>query len=171
MATIHAGLGTIAELLGLYIVLVAATSIVPKRLSFKRWKPWMRTELALWWLVIVLGIGTYYVWYVAPASNRAPQSAAATMQSQKTLVRITNFQFQPKELSIAAGATVEWIDETGRHSVEADDGSFKSEVLTAGGRFEYRFDRPGVYSYYCGFHGDKGGKNMAGVIRVESPSR
>ena len=49
VATVHAALGTVAELLGIYIVLVAATSIVPERLRFQRWKLWMRTELVLWW--------------------------------------------------------------------------------------------------------------------------
>ncbi|MFY9584171.1 MAG: DUF420 domain-containing protein, partial [Candidatus Acidiferrales bacterium] len=69
VATIHAALGAAAELLGLYIVLVAATSIVPRRLRFQNWKVWMRSELALWWLVVLIGVGTYYVWYMAPAAN------------------------------------------------------------------------------------------------------
>jgi plastocyanin len=84
-------------------------------------------------------------------------------------VRITNFQFEPRELTIDAGTTVEWIDQTGRHTVSADDESFKSEVLTAGGVFEHRFDAPGLYPYYCEFHGDKHGKEMAGVITVKTP--
>src|SRR6185503_13643029 len=35
---VHATLGTIAEVLGLYIVLVAATKILPKKLRFKRYR-------------------------------------------------------------------------------------------------------------------------------------
>jgi uncharacterized membrane protein YozB (DUF420 family) len=66
LAAAHAALGTLAELLGLYILLVAGTSIVPKRLRFTRYKPWMRTALALWWVVLLLGVGTYVRWYVAP---------------------------------------------------------------------------------------------------------
>lgn len=49
VATSHAALGIVAELFGLYIVLVAGTNIVPRRLRFQRWKLWMRAELALWW--------------------------------------------------------------------------------------------------------------------------
>src|SRR5947207_14843827 len=45
---VHAVLGTIAEVFGLYIVLVAGTKLLPRKLKFKRYKPWMRTELALW---------------------------------------------------------------------------------------------------------------------------
>jgi uncharacterized membrane protein YozB (DUF420 family) len=66
LAGVHAALGTIAELLGLYILVVAGTDILPKRLRFTGYKPWMRTALALWWLVLLLGVATYFRWYVAP---------------------------------------------------------------------------------------------------------
>jgi hypothetical protein len=57
--------GIAAEVLGIYIILVAGTNWVPARLRFRRYKLWMRTELALWWLVLLAGIGTYYVWTAA----------------------------------------------------------------------------------------------------------
>ena len=66
IAAVHAALGTAAELLGIYIVLVAATQVIPTSLRFTEWKRWMRIELALWMLALVWGIGTYYEWYVAP---------------------------------------------------------------------------------------------------------
>jgi uncharacterized membrane protein YozB (DUF420 family) len=65
-AVIHALLGTTAEVLGLYIVVVAGTNVLPQWLRFKNWKYWMRTELVLWIIVLFTGIGTYYAWYVAP---------------------------------------------------------------------------------------------------------
>jgi len=65
-AIMHAALGITAELMGLYIVLVAGTDVLPQRLRFKRWKWWMRTELALWAIVVLSGVGTYWAWYVAP---------------------------------------------------------------------------------------------------------
>jgi len=173
---LHAALGTIVELLGLYIVLVAATNLLPQRLKFDRYQPWMRTCLALWWLVILLGVSTYYVWYVKgetkpvaqpQATEKKPSAQAAT----RVTVKISNFQFTPKEVTIPAGATVEWIDEAGRHTVEADDGSFKSETLTANGKFEHLFDKPGAYPYFCTFHGDKHGVEMAGVINVTEASK
>jgi uncharacterized membrane protein YozB (DUF420 family) len=64
--TIHAVLGMTAELLGLYIVVVAGTNILPTNLRFRHWKRWMRTELVLWVIVLVSGVGTYYAWYIAP---------------------------------------------------------------------------------------------------------
>ena len=66
VATIHAALGIMAELLGLYIVIVAGTNVLPQWLRFKDWKLWMRTELVLWTVVLVIGVATYYAWYVAP---------------------------------------------------------------------------------------------------------
>ena len=65
-ATIHALLGGTAELLGLYIVVVAGTRVLPQWLRFKDWKRWMRTELMLWSIVVLTGAGTYYAWYIAP---------------------------------------------------------------------------------------------------------
>jgi plastocyanin/uncharacterized membrane protein YozB (DUF420 family) len=168
-AFIHATLGTIAEVLGLYIVLVAATNILPAKLKFDRYRPWMLTELTLWWVVILLGLGTYYFWYIrtTPVNQTATVTESSKPTDTKVTVRISNFQFEPKELTIKVGTTVEWTDETGRHTVEADDNSFKSDMLQAGGKFEHKFDTPGIVPYFCGLHGDKGGKMMAGVIKVE----
>jgi uncharacterized membrane protein YozB (DUF420 family) len=66
LATGHATMGCIAELLGLYIILVAGTRILPERLRFVRYKSWMRTELVIWWLALLLGLTTYLRWYIAP---------------------------------------------------------------------------------------------------------
>ncbi len=63
---IHAALGITAELLGLYIVLVAGTNVLPAWLRFTNWKRWMRTEFVLWFVVVITGLGTYYAWYIAP---------------------------------------------------------------------------------------------------------
>jgi uncharacterized membrane protein YozB (DUF420 family) len=63
VATIHGVLGVLAEILGLYIVLVAGIKILPETWRFKRWKLWMRIELALWGVVLMMGVVTYWVWY------------------------------------------------------------------------------------------------------------
>jgi uncharacterized membrane protein YozB (DUF420 family) len=66
IATVHGVLGALAEILGLYILLVAGTNILPKTWRIQRWKLWMRVELALWWIVLLTGFGTYYFLYAAP---------------------------------------------------------------------------------------------------------
>jgi uncharacterized membrane protein YozB (DUF420 family) len=65
-AILHGVMGIAAELLGLYIVMVAGTNVLPTVLRFKHWKWWMRTELVLWSAVVLSGVGTYYAWYIAP---------------------------------------------------------------------------------------------------------
>jgi uncharacterized membrane protein YozB (DUF420 family) len=63
VATIHGVFGALAEIFGLYIALVAGTKILPEAWRLKRWKLWMRVELALWWFVLMMGALTYWVWY------------------------------------------------------------------------------------------------------------
>ena len=64
LATVHAGLGTVAELAALYILVAAGTRMLPEKLRITRYKAWMRTVLLLWWLVVLLGFATYVRWYV-----------------------------------------------------------------------------------------------------------
>lgn len=63
LATAHAALGSIAELAALYILIAAGTRLLPERLRITQYKFWMRTLLALWWLVLFLGFATYTRWY------------------------------------------------------------------------------------------------------------
>jgi len=94
---------------------------------------------------------------------RFTQTATA---NQNSVVMINGSTFDPKVLKVKRGTTVEWINNSNRHSVDADDGSFNSEVLKQGEKFQHTFDRSGTYPYYCRFHGAKGGKEMAGKIVV-----
>jgi len=66
VAMTHALVGIAAETLGLYIVVVAGTNLLPQWLCFTHWKRWMRAEAVLWSIVLLSGVGTYYAWYVAP---------------------------------------------------------------------------------------------------------
>jgi uncharacterized membrane protein YozB (DUF420 family) len=58
--TAHVVVGTVALLVGGWVVLVAGTSLVPARLRFSNYKRWMRTLLTLWWIAIVLGGAIYH---------------------------------------------------------------------------------------------------------------
>ena len=69
LATAHGMLGMVAELFACYILLVAGTKLLPPRLRFTRYKPWMRAALVLWWLVLILGFATYLRWYGVPFSK------------------------------------------------------------------------------------------------------
>ena len=64
LATTHAVFGSVTEVAGLYILLAAGTTVLPQKLRLTRYKAWMRTVLALWWVVLILGMATYARWYI-----------------------------------------------------------------------------------------------------------
>ena len=174
VTTAHALLGATAEILGLYIVLVAGTSLLPQGLRFSNYKRWMRAELVLWWLVIAFGIGTYWVWNVSSPTVTPKEPAAAatpattTKAPAKTVtINISNFAFDPKDLQIEAGTTVVWKNTAGRHTVTADDGSFDSPIMAPGEEFKRTFERSGTVKYFCNLHGAAGGQKMAGTVTVK----
>jgi len=64
LATVHGALGSVTEVAGLYILLAAGTNVLPHNFRVTEYKLWMRSLLALWWLVLLLGFATYGRWYV-----------------------------------------------------------------------------------------------------------
>lgn len=94
------------------------------------------------------------------------QTHAAVQAAAQATVTVSNVKFEPRTLTVKAGTTVTWTNKEGTHTVNADDGSFTSDTLTAGQTYSHTFDKPGRYPYYCSFHGSKGGHDMAGVIVV-----
>lgn len=77
-------------------------------------------------------------------------------------------QFVPPVVEVPRGATVEWLVEGDNpHNVFAADGSWGSpEVMRRGDRFEVTFDEPGIFPFYCSFHGTPEGDGMAGYVVV-----
>jgi plastocyanin len=166
VSTIHAALGLVAEVFGIYIILSAGTKLLPQALRLENYKRWMRMELALWWLVIALGSGVYAVWYQAGGASSSAVVNKAGQEPPTATVALSNNQFEPKELTIEPGTVVVWKDVAGPHTVRADDGSFESPIMTAGQEFNRKFENEGRYPYFCTLHGSAGGHEMAGVIIV-----
>ena len=61
---LHALVGTLTALSGLWIVL-QMNDVLPPSLHVGWWKNLMRAALAGYWLTGLLGLFTYYVWYIA----------------------------------------------------------------------------------------------------------
>ena len=162
----HAVAGSIAELLGLYVVASAGTSGRFQWFRINNYKSWMRTALVVWLTAFGLGVGTYYKLNASPAPPPAPAPAPAPADAAPGKVTIKNFEFAPKEITVTVGTEVEWTDEGGRHSVISDTGAFKSMPMAAGGTFKHKFDKVGKFPYYCEFHGSKAATDMAGVVIV-----
>ena len=60
---LHALIGTITVAAGLWLVL-QMNDVLPQRFPVRWWKNLMRLTLAGYWAVALLGLATYYFWYV-----------------------------------------------------------------------------------------------------------
>lgn len=101
---------------------------------------------------------------IAVAGRATTMEASAQASHQVT---VTNFKFEPKTLTVNEGETVVWNNKEGLHTIKSDTDAFVSKNLKAGDTFSYQFTKAGKYPYYCGFHGGKGGADMAGTIIVK----
>lgn len=93
-------------------------------------------------------------------------ASVAAQGGRTASVRIKDFQFEPKQITVKAGTTVKWTNDEGSHTVTADNDSFSSPTLTAGKTYSRRFTKPGTYAYHCSFHGSAGGGDMSGTVVV-----
>ena len=115
--------------------------------------------------------GTSLAGLVAVASFLLPTPAWA-----ETAVALQGSRYEPPQVNVAAGETVVWTNnDTTRHSVTADDGSFDSHpacgslggaCMLKGETFKTTFSKPGTVAYYCRVHGGPGGKGMSGSVVV-----
>jgi uncharacterized membrane protein YozB (DUF420 family) len=63
VSTVHAVVGTIGLLLGIFVIL-RGNELVPRAIRFSRYKPFMRTSYALYMLATLLGVGIYIAAFV-----------------------------------------------------------------------------------------------------------
>lgn len=83
-------------------------------------------------------------------------------------LRVVDDEFSPAVVRIPVGGSVRWtFGGTNTHNVIASDLSWQTEVVVARGEsFERTFDSPGVYRYFCSFHGTAQGGGMSGMVVV-----
>ena len=73
--------------------------------------------------------------------------------SSGSTVSIKYMAFSAGTLTITAGTTVTWTNNDGTaHTVTADDGSFDSGDIPAGGKFSHKFTTAGTVAYHCAIH-------------------
>ncbi len=90
---------------------------------------------------------------------------AASPSGQTVEVTVQGFTFDPIELTITAGTTVQWTNmDSAKHTISADDGSWGSGNLGQGATFSFTFDQPGTFAYHCEIH-----PTMAATIIVTAP--
>lgn len=80
-------------------------------------------------------------------------SGADAARPAEARVSISQFKFQPAEISVAAGDTVTWVNaDAEEHTVTATDRSYTSSGLEPAETFSHRFSAPGTYQYFCALH-------------------
>ncbi len=66
-------------------------------------------------------------------------------------VKIENYVFEEKTLTLKAGTTVIWENyDSAPHTVTGD--GLDSGKMSKGDIYEYTFTEPGTYEYYCAYH-------------------
>ncbi|MGO4173091.1 cupredoxin family copper-binding protein [Bosea sp. TAF32] len=82
--------------------------------------------------------------------------------AEASQVKIENFTFAPKALSVKVGTVVTFEnDDDIPHLVVANDGSFRSKALDTGDSYAFTFTKSGEYPYFCALH-----PHMQGSITV-----
>jgi plastocyanin len=88
---------------------------------------------------------------------------AVAAQDAAKVVTIDNFTFGPKELTVAVGTTVKWVNHDDiPHTVVEKNTTFRSKALDTDDAYSYTFASAGSFDYFCGLH-----PHMVGKIIVK----
>lgn len=89
---------------------------------------------------------------VQPPISPAAQ-AKANQPAADATIKIHNFKFEPADLSIPAGKTVQFINvDEEPHTATSTDGTFNSKALDGNETWNYTATKPGTYPYICSIH-------------------
>jgi plastocyanin len=87
----------------------------------------------------------------------------AVAAQDANVVTIDNFTFAPKELTIAVGTTVKFVNHDDiPHTVVEKKLSFRSKPLDTDDSYSYTFATAGSFDYFCSLH-----PHMVGKIVVK----
>jgi plastocyanin len=88
----------------------------------------------------------------------------AFAEADDVAVKIDNFTFTPKSVTVKAGTTVTWTNQDDiPHTVTSTTQQFRSKALDTDDKFTFTFSTPGTYEYFCSLH-----PQMTGIIVVEA---
>ena len=87
----------------------------------------------------------------------------AVAAQDANVVMIDNFTFSPKELTVAVGTTVKFVNHDDiPHTVVEKNLSFRSKALDTDDAYSYTFATAGSFDYFCSLH-----PHMVGKIIVK----
>ena len=68
-------------------------------------------------------------------------------------ITIDNFTFTPKELTVAVGTTVKWVNHDDiPHTIVEKKTTFRSQALDTDDSYSFTFTSAGTFDYFCGLH-------------------
>jgi len=78
-------------------------------------------------------------------------------------ITIDNFTFTPKELTVAVGTTVKWLNHDDiPHTIVEKKTTFRSKALDTDDSYSFTFTSVGTFDYFCGLH-----PHMVGQVIVK----
>lgn len=78
---------------------------------------------------------------------------AVAAQDATDVITIDNFTFSPKELTVAVGTTIKWVNRDDiPHTVVEKKTTFRSKALDTDDSYSYTFTSAGTFDYFCGLH-------------------
>ena len=84
---------------------------------------------------------------------------AVAAQDATNVITIDNFTFSPKELTVAVGTTVKWVNHDDiPHTIVEKKTTFRSKALDTDDSYSYTFTSAGDFDYFCGLHPHMVGK-------------
>ena len=115
-------------------------------------------------LILVLGVVTLSGCVQNPQNQSTLNQTQNQSNATKYAVKAQNFTFIPNNLTVPVGSIVTWTNQQNGviHRIYSDTGAFKSNNLTVGESYSFRFTRVGIYKYHCSIH-----PKMTGTILVK----
>jgi plastocyanin len=84
---------------------------------------------------------------------------AVAAQDATNVITIDNFTFSPKEVTVAVGTTVKWVNHDDiPHTIVEKKTTFRSKALDTDDSYSFTFTSAGDFDYFCGLHPHMVGK-------------
>lgn len=114
----------------------------------------------------------------AGVSGSGPEAEVASDAGSAAEVEIRLIKFRPETITVPAETQITWTqDDAGFHTVTSGtvariaggvttepDGEFSSGEIPTGSTYQFTFDEPGTYPYFCEVHP----ATMTGEVTVEA---
>ena len=111
-------------------------------------------HLRIGMMLAIVGLTAMTSWSAdQPAAPDAPR------------IKIDNFKFSPKELTVSVGTSVTWVNNDDVPHTATGKGeppAFDSKALDTDQTYSFKFTKPGTYKYYCKVH-----THMTGTVIVK----